>query len=126
MELLVVGFGGFIGAIARYLIYLQEKSLLPHKFPIGTLVINLLGCFLAGIALSLGEKFAPTQKHLILFCTMGFISSFTTFSTFGVETLTLISSNQLTLAMTNIISNIVLGVVAIWLGKQIVISVCSI
>ncbi|MBF0313439.1 MAG: fluoride efflux transporter CrcB [Oligoflexia bacterium] len=120
MEFLIVGFGGCLGAIARYVIYLAEKSLLQHKFPLATLIINCVGCLLAGAVLAMGERFAPTERHLLLFCTMGFISSFTTFSTFSVETLALISSNQMGSALANVILNVVLGVLSIWGGQQII------
>ena len=52
MEFLVVGIGGFCGAIARYLVYLAERSIGVHLFPIGTLFINLFGCLLAGLLLA--------------------------------------------------------------------------
>lgn len=56
MDILLIGLAGSLGAISRYLIYLWEKSLPTHNFPLGTLFINLIGCFLAGIVLGLAEK----------------------------------------------------------------------
>ena len=117
MEFLIVGFGGFFGAIARYLIYLGERQMTAHKFPFGTLFINLIGCALAGLLLSFIERSVPVHRHLILLVSMGFIGSFTTFSTFGVETLTLMRTNQLALAILNVSANVILGVLAVWFGR---------
>ncbi len=116
MDFLIVGLGGFLGAITRYFIYVYEKSTSPHQFPYGTLFINVLGCFIAGILLLASEKLNPAYRQILLFSTMGFIGSFTTFSTFGVETFNLIKSQQLGLALTNIGANLVLGIVAVYSG----------
>lgn len=117
MEFLIVGFGGFFGSIARYLIYLGERSLSTYKFPLGTLFINVLGCFLAGLLLAMTEKSFPVHRHLILLGTMGFVGSFTTFSTFGVETFHLIRSGQPGLGLLNVTANLVIGIMSIWFGR---------
>jgi fluoride exporter len=117
MEFIAVGMGGFIGAIARYLVYLAERSIGPVTFPMGTLMINLLGCFLAGVILALVERLLPTHPRLILFVSMGVISSFTTFSTYCVETLYLIRSGQFAFAIMNVLLNIIFGISAVCLGK---------
>lgn len=120
MDLLIIGLAGSVGAISRYLIYLWEKSLPSHNFPLGTLVINLFGCFLAGIVLGLAENALPSQKHTLTLLSIGFIGSFTTFSTFGMETLYLIQSNLLMQAGLNILLNITLGIGFIWVAKAII------
>ncbi len=121
MEFIVVGFGGFCGAIARYLVYLAERSLGTHSFPSGTLFINLVGCLLAGILLAVVEQALPVHRYLILLGSMGLIGSFTTFSTFSVETLQLIRTNQLVLAITNVGANTILGVGAVVLGRALIL-----
>jgi fluoride exporter len=117
MEFLVVGLGGFFGAIARYLVYLTERSIGASQFPFGTLFINLFGCFLAGILIAVIERFMPSDRHVVLFGAMGFLGSFTTFSTFSVETLNLLRSNQLLFAIVNLSANVCFGVGAVWLGR---------
>ncbi len=120
MDILLIGLAGSLGAISRYLIYLWEKSLPTHNFPLGTLFINLIGCFLAGIVLGLAEKTLPSQRHTLTLISIGFIGSFTTFSTFGMETLHLIQSNQIIQAVFNILLNITLGIGCIWIAKTII------
>lgn len=117
MEFIIVGLGGFIGAICRYLVYLSERALGLHSFPFGTLVINISGCLVAGILLGVVERSLPVHRHLILLGSMGLVGSFTTFSTFSVESFQLIRSNQIMLAGTNILTNTVFGIGAIWLGR---------
>ena len=119
MEFLVVGLGGFFGSIARYLVYLGEQSLSTKDFPCGTLLINVFGCFLAGILLAVVEKALPVHRYLILLGSMGFVGSFTTFSTFGVETFHLIRSGQVVWSLVNVVANLVFGILAVWFGKQL-------
>ena len=89
MDILLVGLAGSLGAIGRYLIYQIDRSLPPHNFPFATLVINLLGCFIAGLVLGFAEKALPHQKHYFMLFSIGFVGSFTTFSSLSVETLQL-------------------------------------
>ncbi|MEW6056096.1 MAG: fluoride efflux transporter CrcB [Bdellovibrionota bacterium] len=121
MEFLVVGLGGFLGAMARYFVYLAERSIGAHSFPFGTLFINLLGCLLAGLLLAVVERSVPVHRHLVLLGSMGLIGSFTTFSTFSVESFQLIRANQLVLAMINVGANMVLGIGAVWVGRAILL-----
>lgn len=78
--LVYIGVGGFFGAIARYLVTLWSKRVFSTKFPVGTLVINLLGSFLLGVLASVNGPMA-------LLLGTGFMGAFTTFSTFKLETL---------------------------------------
>lgn len=117
MEFLIVGLGGFFGAIARYLVYLAERYFGENLFPIGTLFINVFGCLLAGLLLAVVERALPVHRHLILLGSMGLVGSFTTFSTFSVESFHLIRSNQIPLAIANIVANTVLGIAAVWFGR---------
>lgn len=121
MEFLVVGFGGFCGAIARYFIYLVERSIGIHSFPLGTLFINIFGCLLAGFLLAVIERGLPVHRHFVLLGSMGLVGSFTTFSTFSVESLHLIRTNQVALAITNVGANTALGIGAVWLGRVLIL-----
>ena len=113
----VVGSGGFIGALARYgLSGLVHRQLPLATFPYGTLVVNLLGCLLIGILAGLADSrqlFAPEFR---LFALIGVLGGFTTFSTFGYETLALIRNAEYLHAATNVSVHVVLGLALVWLG----------
>ena len=113
----LVGTGGFIGAIARYGIsgFLQRSAALS-SFPYGTLAVNMLGCLLIGIAVGLVDSrqvFGPDFK---LFAVGGLLGGFTTWSTFGYETLTLLRDADYLRATANVAIHIVLGLVLVWAG----------
>lgn len=118
MNFIITGIAGSLGA--RYLIYLYERSLPSDNYPYATLFINLTGCFLAGIILGISEDLSPSLKYYLTLISLGFIGSFTTFSTFAVETLNLILLNQFIQAFLNIILNVILGISLVWIGKTII------
>lgn len=108
MNIIAVGIGGFLGALFRYIFV--EWSLLTNNFPLGTLTANLVGCFLLGgfLTLTLGQwKIRPIIRLLIGTGAMG---SFTTFSTFSLETLLLLRNQQFSLALIYIIISICGGI----------------
>ena len=117
IEILLVGAGGFFGAISRYLIYLIERAYSSYQFPLGTLCINAVGCFLAGIMMAKIEQSESVHRYLLLLSSMGFLGAFTTFSAFSVESLQLIRSHQPMWALLNMGANVLLGIGAVWLGR---------
>ena len=101
----MVGLGGFVGAACRYLLSTWvQKSSGWISFPIGTLVVNVLGClfigFLGGLVIS-RELFSPTMR---LFLLTGLLGGFTTFSTFSFETLMLLRDANIMVAYSEYIS----------------------
>ncbi len=118
IKLLIIGLGGFIGAIARYGIsgLVQRYS---GGFPLGTMAVNVLGCAIIGCFLYLVETRAVVAPNLRLFLGIGILGAFTTFSTFGYETIGLISERQIGFALLNIAGNLILGLGAVWLGRTI-------
>jgi len=118
MEFLWIGIGGFVGALSRYSFYLLEKRLLPGV-PLATLIVNLLGCFLAGILWGLIQRKILVHSELKLFLMVGFLGSFTTFSTFSLETMSLMRSGDLMMAVFNITAQISLGLLLVYLGSMI-------
>jgi CrcB protein len=115
-RLLLVGAGGFLGAVARYGLTGLVHRLPGLNWPLGTLVVNVLGCLLIGAAMSAfedSELFSPGAR---LFLTVGVLGSFTTFSTFGHETLALTRDGSALHGLANVLLHLVLGVAAVWAG----------
>ena len=119
IECIVVGAGGFMGAVCRYLI-----GMLPLKegcaFPIKTLMINIVGSFLIGIVAALAMKTDFLNPRTVLFLKVGICGGFTTFSFFTLESADLIKSGKMQLAVIYTILSIILGVLAVFAGQGIV------
>lgn len=115
MDWLVIGLGGALGAMLRHGLNL----LLMKRFgwePWGTLVANVLGCLLIGIAWSVIEHDKLTSPRLKMFLLTGFLGGLTTFSTFGYQTCRLLQASGLPLALWNTALNLMLGFAAVGVG----------
>ena len=123
-NLFFVGIGGFLGAVLRYLIsgYIQDLS---HRidFPYGTLAVNLVGCFLIGVLSQLVELQFEISAEVRLLLMVGVLGSFTTYSTFSNETITLLQDQRATLALINIGLHLILGLAAVLAGRFAMIAV---
>ena len=87
MKILLVMFGGSIGALSRYGVSLLAAQLFGTRFPWGTLIVNLSGCFLIGLSFALAERgLSIMNPSMRLFFVTGYLGALTTFSTFGLET----------------------------------------
>lgn len=113
-QILLVGAGGAVGSILRFLTSVFVVRAESYPFPLATFIINVLGCFCIGLFANL----IPSNNLRFLLIT-GFCGGFTTFSTFASETLTLINNNQSTLAFIYTLASCVLGIIAVWLGMYI-------
>lgn len=114
--LLLVGAGGFLGSIARYLIAIWLTERFPSAFPYGTFAANILGCLLIGIIFGLGERFEWLSPDLRLFLATGFCGGFTTFSSFTLENINLLqNSNYLTFTI-YAIGSFAVGLLAVFGG----------
>ncbi len=115
--LFLIGTGGFIGSILRYLVsgYAQQLSK-SIQFPFGTLAVNLMGCALVGFLAELADHRGVIPTEARSFLIVGILGGFTTFSAFGNETMNLLRDGELWLAFGNILSHTVLGIGAVWLG----------
>lgn len=115
--LLAVGFGGFAGAIFRYLISLTTQSgWQMQSLPWGTITANLLGCFLIGLLAGIANIREWVDPVMRLFIFTGFLGSFTTFSTFSSETFLLLEAQQFRLALFNVALQVILGLILVWIG----------
>jgi len=120
LKLSIIGVGGFIGAVLRFLIssWVQTRSG-SIVFPFGTLAVNMIGCLVIGFLTYLVETRSFFSTEIRSFILIGLLGAFTTFSTFGIETLGLIRDNRIDLAALNAGSQVVVGVALVWLGRII-------
>jgi len=92
--LLFIGFGSFLGGISRFLLSKFIQNYAITGFPYGTLVVNILGCFLIGIFYGISERNTSFNNELRMFLTVGFCGGFTTFSTFANENMALLRDSN--------------------------------
>jgi len=116
-EVFIIGLGGFIGAISRYgLSGIVNKSGLV-AFPLGTLLVNIIGCFIIGaISATIDENtdINPNLRHFVI---VGLLGSFTTFSAFGYDTFKYLQNGEYMLGAWNISMNVILGLAAVLAGR---------
>lgn len=115
-----VGVGGFIGSILRYWAAGTVQAL-SHSigFPFGTLAVNITGCFVIGFLSGIAHARGEFSPELRAFVYVGILGGFTTFSTFGNETVNLLREDQSALALANVAASVGLGLGAVWLGHAI-------
>jgi CrcB protein len=113
-DCLLVGAGGFVGAVCRFGIAHVSRLVWATSFPMGTLVANLAGCFLIGVLIGSGK--ADTSQNLRLSFGVGFLGALTTFSTFGAETIQHAQSGAAWIAGVNVTINLVGGLGAVLVG----------
>ena len=120
-SLCLVGLGSFVGGALRYLISTWMKNACSQGFPWGTLLVNLVGCFLIGVIFALFSRFSSTSHPWCLLLTTGLCGGFTTFSTFANESLQMLQNGQwggfITYVSISVIAGISLTALGYWVGK---------
>ena len=114
--MLLIGAGGFLGSVMRYGSNQMMVKLFDSAHPIGTLFVNIAGSFLIGIILGLFEKGSLMSTNWKLFLAVGFCGGFTTFSSFALENLNFLQSNQFFISMMYIGLSIIAGLTAVYFG----------
>lgn len=116
-HVILVGAGGFLGSVARYLVSGAVHSLVPSRFfPIGTVVVNLTGCLLIGLLGGLADIRQMFTPSLRLFLFIGVLGGFTTFSTFAYESFQLSQDGQFLKALGNVMIQVAVGFASAWIG----------
>ncbi len=117
MPYLLVGIGGFFGANARFLVGTWLGSTFGTRFPLGTFVVNISGCFLIGIlGTVILERLIARPEQVQLLLAIGFLGAYTTFSSFEFENHALLVDGEWLTTTLNIVLSVVAGLVAVRLG----------
>ncbi|HSS20613.1 MAG TPA: fluoride efflux transporter CrcB [Pyrinomonadaceae bacterium] len=118
-RIIYVGLAGAAGTLLRYWISDWSAKRFGTEFPTGTLVVNLIGCFLAGLLFYLlAERFSLNQT-LSVVVLIGLLGGFTTFSSFGLQTFNLFRAGEVGLALLNIAISNVAGLLMVWCGYSL-------
>jgi CrcB protein len=120
LNVLLVGIGGALGSITRFLVsgWVQTASR-NVNFPFGTLAVNITGCFTIGFLAQLSESQGLFTSESRAFVFIGILGGFTTFSSFGNETINLLRGGEMLGALANVGANVITGLFAVWLGRTV-------
>lgn len=116
-NILIIGIGGFLGAVSRYAVALWIGQRWGKIFPLGTFVVNISGCFLIGLLMTLFSDRYVVSPQWRLLLVVGFLGAYTTFSTFEFETGTLLKDSEWLFAALNVLLSVTVGFVALKLGE---------
>lgn len=119
LQIVLVGLGGCLGSIARY----KLSGLVLHKaidwrFPLGTFVVNVLGCIVVGLLAGLVERHGWFSADTRIFLFTGVLGGFTTFSAFGIETVYLLRRGDVAIAFAYVALSLLCGLGAMWLAMK--------
>ena len=115
-HILLVGLGGGAGSMARFLCHKYVSEWHGHAFPLGTFLVNIIGCFLIGLLFGLIERGNLLNTEFRMLLVTGFCGGFTTFSSFAAENVQLLKDGETFYFFLYIAASVVLGILATWLG----------
>lgn len=115
-----IALGGALGALGRHFISTLIYNKCDYIFPLGTFLVNILGCFFLGMVYAWGVGRMAITANTRAFLAIGLLGAFTTFSTFSLETINMIKDGEIRIAFLNTMGSVVLGLLAVWLGTVIV------
>lgn len=118
-NILLVGLGGGIGSILRYISQKMAHKIYPIHFPWGTFAVNIVGCFLIGLFWGMSFKSFDTNENWKLFLMTGLCGGFTTFSAFTLEGIGLLKEQKLALFFLYVAASVLIGLAATYLGMKI-------
>jgi len=118
-QIMLVGLGSAVGGIFRFILGKWIYFIYPQTFPLPTLIINILGCFLIGLLYGFSIKTGTLSAEVRLLLTTGLCGGFTTFSAFAYENIQLMKNGDYTMVLVYITASVVLGIVAAFLGMEI-------
>ncbi|HEX43016.1 MAG TPA: fluoride efflux transporter CrcB [Phycisphaerales bacterium] len=119
VKVLIVGAGGFLGSVLRYLTVVGVQGYLDRPWwPWGTFVVNMTGCLAIGVVAGLVDVKGLFGPETRVFLMMGLLGGFTTFSAFGYETLGLLRDGRMAAAAANIVLSVIVGVAAAFVGYK--------
>jgi len=118
--ILIIGAGGFLGSVARFITSKYVQQLFPFSFPVGTLLVNILGSFLLGLVYGLMDRGELLSNEMRLFLTVGFCGGFTTFSTFVYENASLLKDGNFLQSALYAGLSLFAGLVALYIGNLII------
>ncbi len=117
---LVIGLGGFIGTILRFLLSSSIEKSFATSFPIGTILVNLIGCFLIGLLSGYFTQKLGDQTQLFFFLTIGVLGGFTTFSAIAMDSQVFIENGEYLKMLTYISVQAILGIALCFIGYNII------
>lgn len=118
--MLIAGAGGFVGTCGRFLIGKWSSGMYHGSFPMGTFIVNVLGCFIIGLLFGLLERaHVLTSNENVLLIT-GFCGGFTTFSSFADDMWVLGQKGEWTTFVLYLSLSVVLGILCVWLGRALI------
>ena len=119
LRVVLIGVAGLLGTLARYSLSGIVARRIGETFPMGTLVVNVIGCFLAGLLFYLLQERFLVNEVVRTALMIGFLGGFTTFSSYGLQTFALLRDGELALALTNVLVSNVLGLITVWAGYSL-------
>ena len=118
-QIVSIAVGGALGAVSRVYFSQWIQRLIPLTMPTGIIITNIIGCFLMGIMAGCCDRYQVSLPIKLLIISGG-LGAFTTFSTFALETMVLVSSGKLALAILYVVGSVIGGIMLFWVGTVVV------